>query len=338
MPVSDLGKRKGLKKTLIVRIIAMPLNYEHFMISLIIATWNGAATLARTCTALSHLQVPEGGLEIIVVDNASTDETAQIIARFQDQLPLVHLTEPKRGKAHALNTGIEAARGTLLVFSDDDVLPDPGWLCAFETAAKAHPEYGFFIGQVRHDWACPPPRWLEQLAAAGLSFAGTPSHRPAGPVHCLAAKGPNMAVRRQTLGPVRFRTEPGINYLGPGTGTGGEDTLFARDATGDGSVWYVPEACIKHMVRVDEIGVAPVFRRYVRIGKTNYYVEPDTASLFSRRYLGLPFPITGRLFHAATGCLYRLMWGDREAAARRMLSFAMDFGRLQSWLGAADRR
>ncbi len=300
------------------------------MISVIIATYNGAPTLARTLEAMTALEAPDAGHEIIVVDNASTDDTPAIIARFNDRLPLTHLHEARRGKAHALNTGIEAAQGDLLVFADDDILPEPDWLCAYEAVAAAHPDQGFLAGQVRHHWDVTPPYWLERLGAAGMSYAGTPIDRDAGPVSYLAAKGPNMAVRQSTLGNVRFRTEEGINYMGTGTGTGGVDSWFARDAS-DGTIWYAPEASVKHIVRDYQIGIKSVFKRYVRIGLTNYHAEPDAKALFCPRVLGLPVRMLGRLCKSGLGGLYRLARGDTEAAARRMLSFATDWGRMKSW-------
>lgn len=299
------------------------------MISVIIATYNGADTIARTLEALTHLTPPDGGHEVIVVDNASTDDTSTLVAGFENRLPLTTLYEARRGKAHALNTGIHAARGDTLVFTDDDVIPDPDWLCAYQAAIQAHPKQKFFIGQVRHDWAAPPPRWLERLGAAGMSYGGTPMDRVEGAVSWLSAKGGNMAVTRYHMGLTRFRTEDAINFTGPGSG--GEDSWFARDVSG-GRVWYVPEARLKHMVRQHEIGIRPVFKRYVRIGMASYHLaQPEIDKLFDICILGVPVRVIGRLTRSAGGGLYRLARGDTEAAARRMLSFATDWGRLKSW-------
>lgn len=307
------------------------------MISVIIATWNGATTLERTLEAITHLETPDANYEIIVVDNASTDDTPQIIDRFKDRLPLTHLHEARRGKGHALNTGMDAAQGDFLVFTDDDVIPSPDWLRAYETAAATKPDYGFFMGQIRHDWARKPPHWLKQLGEAGMSYGGTPMGRTEGPVSFFAVKGANMAVRRTTLRDMRHRTDEATNYKGTGTATGGVDTWFARDASG-GRIWYVPQACIKHMVRDHEIGVKPVFKRYVRIGLTNYYTEPEARAMFDRKILGLPVDVISKLARSAGGGLYRLVRGDTEAASRRMLTFAMDWGRLKSWRAARDQK
>ncbi len=301
------------------------------MISVIIATYNGAPTLARTLEAMTALEAPDAGHEIIVVDNASTDDTPAIITRFNDRLPLTHLHEARRGKAHALNTAIDTARGDFLVFTDDDVIPDTGWLRAYEATARSHTEIHFFIGQIRHDWAAPPPHWLERLGAAGMSYGGTPVDRPEGVVSWLSAKGANMAIRRDHLGNIRYRTDDGVNYMGTGTGTGGVDSWFAHDAAQGGDIWYVPDARLKHMVRPHEIGVKPVFNRYVRIGLTSYHAEPEAKALFRPRVLGLPVRMLGRLGKSGMGGLYRLARGDTEAAARRMLSFATDWGRMKSW-------
>lgn len=301
------------------------------MISIIIATYNGADTIVRTLEAISRLTPPQDGYEVIVVDNASTDDTAALVAGFEHRLPLTALHEARRGKAHALNTGIHAARGNILVFTDDDVIPDPDWLCAYQSAIEAHPEQRFFIGQVRHDWAAPPPRWLERLGAAGMSYGGTPIDRTEGAVSWLSAKGGNMAVTRYHMGLTRFRTDAATNFVGPGSG--GEDNWFARDVSG-GRVWYVPTARLKHMVRRHEIGVRPVFKRYVRIGMASYHLaQPDIDKLFDTCIFGIPVRVMGRLIRSAGGGLYRLARGDTEAAARRMLSFATDWGRLKSWQG-----
>lgn len=302
------------------------------MISVIMATYNGAPTLARTLDAMTHLTPPDAGYEIIVIDNASTDCTATIIDSFLDRLPLTHLHEARRGKAHALNTGIEAAQGDFLVFTDDDVIPDAGWLRAYEAAALAQPNYGFFIGQVRHDWAKNPPHWLERLGATGKAYGGTPVDLAAGPVQRFEAKGANMAVRRATLGDVRNRTDTTTNYTGVGTGTGGVDSWFAHDASG-GRIWYVPEACLKHMVRLHEISLKPIFKRYVRIGTTSYHINPVAQAHFDRLVLGIPVKALKRLLVAASGVPYRLLRGDTETAANRIISVAIEWGRLKGWYG-----
>jgi len=60
------------------------------MLTVLIATYNGARTLPRVLTACCQLESPEGGWKLVIVDNASTDQTKEIIASFSQRLPLTY--------------------------------------------------------------------------------------------------------------------------------------------------------------------------------------------------------------------------------------------------------
>src|SRR5215471_5623735 len=98
------------------------------MLTVLIATRNGAHTLPRCLAALGQLIAPVGGWKLIVVDNGSTDATREIVESFADRLPLTYLLEPRPGKNAALNAGLDHVEGDLVVFTDDDVLARPDWL------------------------------------------------------------------------------------------------------------------------------------------------------------------------------------------------------------------
>ena len=106
------------------------------MISVLIATRDRASSLACTLEALEAQASPGCPVEILVVDNGSVDDTADVVAaaRRRSTGLIIYIAEPKPGKSHALNTALRHARGDLLVFTDDDVLPAPGWLAAFSQA------------------------------------------------------------------------------------------------------------------------------------------------------------------------------------------------------------
>jgi glycosyltransferase involved in cell wall biosynthesis len=103
-----------------------------FFVSLILCTRDRASALEQTFDALEALNVPLGWqLETIVVDNASTDQTAQLVrerAAKPSKLNLRSVFEARKGKGHALNTGIASAQGAVLLFTDDDVRPATDWL------------------------------------------------------------------------------------------------------------------------------------------------------------------------------------------------------------------
>src|SRR4029453_10683811 len=91
-----------------------------FSVSIIICSCNRAAVLQQTLEAFRFAKVPaDWWVELIMVDNASTDNTSAVVENVQ--LPTIAIrvvTEPRRGKGHALNTGIAAARGEVLLFTE----------------------------------------------------------------------------------------------------------------------------------------------------------------------------------------------------------------------------
>ncbi len=100
------------------------------IVSIIICTCNRAAHLRQTLAALAGLCVPEAlPTELIVVDNASTDDTAQVVQQCRlPNMPVRYIQEPKRGQCFARNTGIATAKGEIILFTDDDVRPPQNWI------------------------------------------------------------------------------------------------------------------------------------------------------------------------------------------------------------------
>ena len=97
--------------------------------SIVIATYNRAADLRETLTSLAGLQ-PDGPWEVIVVDNNSPDDTRAVVqaAAASFPVPLRYLFEREQGRSPALNCGIRAAAGAIIVTTDDDVRVPADWL------------------------------------------------------------------------------------------------------------------------------------------------------------------------------------------------------------------
>ena len=91
-------------------------------VSVLICTNNGARTLAETCDAVTRLEYPD--VEVIVVDDGSTDATADIAREHGIRV----ISTANHGLASARNTGLEAATGEIVAYLDDDAVPDPHWL------------------------------------------------------------------------------------------------------------------------------------------------------------------------------------------------------------------
>ena len=103
---------------------------DTFDISVVLCTRNRAASLRETLASVSRLTVPPGkAVEMFVVDNGSTDGSADVIREFRwpgVAVRRLHVAEP--GVARSQNTAIGQAGGRVLLFLDDDVRPPHDWL------------------------------------------------------------------------------------------------------------------------------------------------------------------------------------------------------------------
>ncbi len=95
------------------------------MISVIIATRDRRDLLARTLPSVLEQRYPAASLEVVVVNDGSSDGTAQWLRALRPRCRLVVIDHHAQGPAAARNAGIAAAEGQLLLFLDDDILCDP---------------------------------------------------------------------------------------------------------------------------------------------------------------------------------------------------------------------
>ena len=124
-------------------------------ISVLICTRNRAASLRDTLEVIFD-QTPSANYEyeVVVVDNASTDTTRLVIAEFIATLPTKHYGrlrycyEPRPGLSYARNTALRAAQGDVLVFTDDDIFPEPNWLNEIHREFAADPNLYVLGGRV----------------------------------------------------------------------------------------------------------------------------------------------------------------------------------------------
>jgi glycosyltransferase involved in cell wall biosynthesis len=97
-------------------------------ISIIIPTLNKLPRLKLTIESIRNQDYPKEKYEVIIVDNGSTDGTADYISEISDQLPIIYCKQKQRGRAVSRNFGVEYAHNDLLVFTDDDCIVSPEFL------------------------------------------------------------------------------------------------------------------------------------------------------------------------------------------------------------------
>lgn len=114
-------------------------------LSVIVPVWNGARDIELLLRALEVQTAPRERYEVLIVDNGSTDDTADVVRRF----PFARLLhEPRAGSYAARNHAIAEARGRFLLFTDADCVPDPDWVAMALRLAEAHGEDCLIGGRV----------------------------------------------------------------------------------------------------------------------------------------------------------------------------------------------
>jgi hypothetical protein len=119
-------------------------------LSVIVAVHNGASTLVRVLTAILSSNLQRDDYELIVVDDASTDGSAEIAARYADTV--VRLSGRKSGPAYARNRGAEMAQADILAFVDADAMVQPDTLQQLLRALSDHPALDAI--SAAHDETC----------------------------------------------------------------------------------------------------------------------------------------------------------------------------------------
>ncbi|HEX9659394.1 MAG TPA: glycosyltransferase, partial [Rhodothermales bacterium] len=155
-------------------------------ISVVVCSYNGAATITDTLRALQSLDYPD--YEVIVVNDGSSDHTEQVARAFKFQV----VTTPNAGLSSARNEGIRQATGEIVAFIDDDAYPDPHWL-----------RYVARVLTTRDVCGVGGPNLLPPEDG---TLAECISHAPGGPCHVLETDelaehipGCNMAFRKSVL-------------------------------------------------------------------------------------------------------------------------------------------
>src|SRR5690349_1483083 len=104
-------------------------DHAHLLITVAICTYNRARYLPHAIESLVGQSLAASQFEILIVDNASTDPTHEVVKRYLPKLSnLRYLYEPRQGLSHARNTAWQSAEGKYVAYLDDDAQANPHWL------------------------------------------------------------------------------------------------------------------------------------------------------------------------------------------------------------------
>ncbi|MBS1676792.1 MAG: glycosyltransferase family 2 protein [Actinobacteria bacterium] len=179
-------------------------------VSVLICTRDRTDSVRTTLNSLLACDYPASRYEVVVVDNASADESlaAMVAAEFSGrEVPVRVEPEPEPGLSHARNKGVATSAGDLVLFADDDVLLDREWIAAL-AEPFADPGVGATSGMTLPDvLETPTQRWVEGFGGRARVFdkrvfdlAAPPADRPLFPFTIGEfGAGRNMAFRRAPL-------------------------------------------------------------------------------------------------------------------------------------------
>jgi glucosyl-dolichyl phosphate glucuronosyltransferase len=189
-------------------------------ISVVLSTYNRAAMLPAALEALLT-QRTTVAYEVILVDNNSTDGTREVAARYVTGHPgrVRYVFERQQGLSYGRNTGIAAARGAVIAFTDDDVEVAPDWVERLARAFESHPDVAYVGGRVLPQWTVQPPRWLTTAHWSPLAvqdYGDEPVRVGAAWPVCLV--GANLAFRRSVFDRVGLFT-PSFGRIKDGIGS-----------------------------------------------------------------------------------------------------------------------
>ena len=284
-------------------------------VTIAICTRNRAASLRRTLNSLTRVEFPGGTqCEVVVIDNASSDDTASVIECFASALPIRHAVEPTAGVSFARNRAVAMARGKFILWTDDDVVVDRQWLSAYVSAFARWPEADLFGGTILPVFEGPVPAWLKRsLPVVGSAFAmrdfgdrELEMREPEGLPY-----GANYAVRASAQSALRYRLD-----LGAGTDLYGEETEVMRSMLEGGKKWrWVPEARVQHCIPPERMTLAYMDHFFSRYGRSLAHLEEKWNG---QELLGAPRWLWRRLCaDAAIYVLHRLISGpERWVEAR----------------------
>ena len=237
-------------------------------VTILICTYNCAPLLRETLAAMQEMTQPDGcAIDIIVVDNNSSDNTAAVVTQVSThaRFAITLLQERRQGKSFALNTGLAVASGDILALTDDDVIPAADWLVRMVDDFRTE-DVTFVFGKVLPRWsATPPPELLTRPAQAIwgplaiVDYGDEPQHYRVDSTGQRLPIGANLAFIRSALVAIGgWRTDLGkVNN----TLISGEDhEIFMRiRRLGLYRGYYDPELRVRHYVPA-----ARLTRRYFR--------------------------------------------------------------------------
>lgn len=291
-------------------------------ISVIICTWNRAPVLDRTLETLRR-QKWEGGarVEVLVVDNNSTDATFDVVRKRQDAWPLGelrYLREQRQGKQFALNFGVRSASGKILAFTDDDVLVPEDWIASI-LHVFSDQAVEMAGGRTLLLWPeSGPPRWFRTTMSAVVAGVDLGVEPLQSVPEDYAPAGTNAIIRRSVFDRIGLYSEAHFRHM---------DYEFGQRALSSGvAVVYDPRLVVKTEVPLEIVNKRYFRRWYFKLG----IAEAMQAQNSYPMLFGVPRWIWRQLLQDILTVGLGLICGQSDKVFEREVFIAKFFGYIAS--------
>ncbi|MHC5025881.1 MAG: glycosyltransferase family 2 protein [Planctomycetota bacterium] len=241
-------------------------------LSVAVCAHNEARTITQTVESLLEQTVWPESVEIILVDNGSTDGTLAVMGRVRNLDParIRVVREQTLGLSHARNRALEEARGEMTAFIDADAVADPAWITSLLVAFDVDETIAAIGGPVEIRWDHPRPAWWDERLAEALN-----AWRPA-----------DFTVRTEVARSAGgFATS--LGRRGRGLLAGEEGELCLRMERAGHSIHYTPDAVVHHRTAASRLRRRYILRRALQHGRSQRLLE-TMHGLESGRYLSWP--------------------------------------------------
>lgn len=247
-------------------------------VSVIICTYNRAQFLPQVLQGLAIQTLAPDLFEIILVDNNSKDQTAEICTDFRQKNPSInfrYVLETRQGLSFARNRGIDEAQSDILVFIDDDAIPEKEYLYHISRFFETTPDAAAAGGRIYPLFESKRPVWMPDILTSLVAAIDLGDHV------CLFKKkfpiGANMIFRKSTIrkyGPFNVN----LGRRGDNLEGAEEKDLFLRVTKAGEKVYYIPDAIVHHFIPDKRLTFAFFRRQALGIG----YSEKVRAKNISR--------------------------------------------------------
>jgi glycosyltransferase involved in cell wall biosynthesis len=293
----------------------------------VMATYNRCELLSKNIVSLLDQRTNGLKYEVIVIDNRSTDRTAETIALYAKQDSRVrYLFEGRQGVSYGRNTGIEAARAPFIAFCDDDVRLAETWLQSIYDALSSYPEADFIGGKVLPILNQAPPKWLDSKAPplALQDLGDSPQVVSLANPRCLISAC--LGARRTAFdraGLFDLRTQRVKDRIGSMEDSDWEMKVFRNGGYG----MYVPEpVCYSE---VDPRRMVKSYHRRWHLGHGDFYaISRRPEYELGGQLLGAPLFLYRRLIEQGVKIPFYYVTGQSARAFESETKFLFSLGYL----------